>query len=379
MAYKICSYCIMDNDGDDTIIFDNKGQCDYCRRALEWKDKLYFPNKEGQSKLRDIIARIKKDGTDKPYDCVIGISGGLDSSYLAYMAAECWGLHLLAVHIDDGFDEDLATDNIRRICEKCKIDLKIVKPDHDQFCALTRAYIMAGVPNLAVPQDNVLFATLYGYARDSGIKHVLSGSNFALESIIQRGNTYTAFDIRNIKDINRKNGNADIGKLQFISSQTLRRYLNGRDSLSVVAPLNYIEYNKKNAIKELNDFCGYTYYKSKHLENKLTKFLQIYYLYKKFGVDKRKSHFSSLIVSDQMTRDVALAQMQLPIYDEQDMQATIDEVMHELKISKDEFISVMNQPSHQHTEYKTSLYSRVFKILQKGVRQIRRMKSNAKR
>ena len=160
-----CSRCVMDDSSDSTIRFDADGVCNYCTDAIE-KGKLgYFPEKEGQRKLAQMIERLKEAGKGKPYDCLMGISGGLDSAYLAYLGAVKWGLRICAIHVDDGFDTELAKNNIRNLCEKCHIELKVITPDAEQFNDLTRAYFMAEVPNAAIPQDNILFACLYDYAR----------------------------------------------------------------------------------------------------------------------------------------------------------------------------------------------------------------------
>ena len=226
----------------------------------------------------------------------MGISGGLDSSYLAYLGAAKWGLRILAVHVDDGYDTEISNRNIARLCAAAGIDLINIQPDAKQFNELTRAYMLAGVPNLAVPQDNVLFASVYDQARKWHLRTFLSGANFALECILQRGNTYDPYDLCNIRDIHRRYGREGIDRLPLLSNfqrvadKVLRR-------IETLRPLNYIDYNRERALRELGDFCGFEYYGSKHLENTLTKFIQLYWFPRKFGVDKRTSHLSSMIVS----------------------------------------------------------------------------------
>src|SRR5574344_233585 len=216
MEYRQCTRCIMDNASDSTIIFNEQGECNYCTDALKEIGTRYLPNEEGKKKLDEMLTLLKKDGEGKKYDCIMGISGGLDSSYLAYLGYT-WGLRILAVHIDDGYDTDISKQNIKKLCDAAHIELRIIKPDAEQFDALTLAYMKAGVPNLAVPQDNVLLAFLYDTMKKEGIKYFLSGTNFALECILQRGNTYFSSDIVNIRSINRQFGNANIDKLKFIS------------------------------------------------------------------------------------------------------------------------------------------------------------------
>lgn len=350
---RVCNRCIMNDLSDQTIRFDEQGRCNYCTEALAAiNTTTYFPNEEGAARLEKLLAQIKSDGRGKPYDCIMGISGGLDSSYLAYLGAKKWGLRILAAHVDDGFDTEISKNNIRKLIEATGIDMRIIRPDPVQFNALTKAFMLAGVPNLAVPQDSTLFAFLYDFARKNRIKYFLSGGNFALECILQRGNTYLYTDVVNIKDIHKRFGTEPIDKLKFISHY--RMHLDKRLlGLQSVLPLNLIDYNRDRAFRELYEFCGFEYYGRKHLENSLTAFIQTYWFYKKFGVDKRTSHLSSMIASGQMTRERALEEMKEPIYDEAAMQATIAMIKEKLRLSDEEFDRIMAAPSKQHEDYRT--------------------------
>ncbi len=366
--YKQCTRCIMDNKSDDTIKFDENGFCNYCTDALSLKNRVYFPNEEGEKKLKIFIDKLKYENKDKKYDCVMGVSGGLDSSYLAYLGSVKWGLRILAVHIDDGFDTEISKRNIERISNFPNFDLKIIKPDEKQFTELTKAYMRAGVPNLATPQDNVLFSSLYKFMKEHKLKTFLSGGNFSLESILQRGNTYTVYDTKNIKYINKKFGSDSISKLNLMSAlkKDIDCYLMG---IKTLLPLNFVDYNRDKSLKELFDYCGFEYYGSKHLENDLTKFIQQYWFYKKFNVDKRTSHLSSMIVSEQMSREEAQKEYELPLYDEKEMEGTINKVLNKLNMTKEEFDKIMMEPARQHQDYPTSLYiktrSYIYKIYKK--------------
>lgn len=359
---KRCTRCVMDDRSDDTIIFDENGVCNYCKDALEKKDNVYFPNEIGKRKIDEMVKRLKQDGKNKEYDCLMGISGGLDSAYLAYLGSMKWGLRICAIHIDDGYDTDLAKHNIKNLCEACNITLKTITPDADQFNDLTRAYFLAEVPNVAIPQDNILFACLYDYARKYKIYNFLSGANYSLECILQRGNTYTAYDMVNLKDIHKKFGRKPIDKLPFLS--LWQRIWDKRiHHIETLTPLDYIDYNKDRAIKELYDFCGFTYYDAKHLENKLTKIIQLYWFYHKFNVDKRTSHLSSLIVSGQMTRDKALEELAKPVYDKKIMDKDLNEVLSNLNFTRQEFDELVFRPGKQNTDYKTDKMFVLFKLL----------------
>lgn len=346
---RTCTRCIMNDSSDETILFDGTGHCNYCNRAYGNIGKVYFPNAEGQKKLEKLLCDVKKSGKGKKYDCIMGLSGGLDSSYLAYLGHK-WGLRILAVHIDDGFDTEVSKTNLKKLISATGFDYEVVVPDQIQFNDLILAYMKAGVPNIAVPQDNVLFAFIYKKMREYGINYFLSGGNFALESILQRGNTHNSLDIENIKDIHSKFGRESIDKLELLSEKQIQR---DKKDLGIESPrpLNFIDYNRKRAFEELGEFCGFEYYGRKHLENILTAFIQLYWFPKKFGVDKRTSHLSSMIVSGQISREEALKDMEEPLYDKAMMDSYIAFIKSKLKISDEEFSKLMLAPIHQHDEY----------------------------
>lgn len=346
---RTCTRCIMNDSSDKMILFDEDGKCNYCNRAYGNIGKVYFPNSEGQMKLDKLLHDLKANEKGKKYDCIMGLSGGLDSSYLAYLGYQ-WGLRVLAVHIDDGFDTEISKSNLKKLISATGFDYEVIKPDAVQFNDLTLSYMKAGVPNIAVPQDNVLFAFIYKKMREYKIKYFLSGGNFALESILQRGNTHNAFDIENIVDIHNRFGEESIDKLELISNAQIKS--DKRDlGIESPRPLNFIDYNRKRAFRELEKFCGFEYYGRKHLENILTAFIQLYWFPKKFGVDKRTSHLSSMIVSNQMTREEALEEMGKALYDEKTMEQYISIIKRNLKISDEEFDMLMAAPVHQHEEY----------------------------
>lgn len=351
-AYRRCNRCVMTEQADSQITFDNDGHCNYCNEALTIRAAVYFPNKQGEEKLRKMITALKEKNKNKKYDCLMGISGGLDSCYLAYLGAHKWGLRIAAIHIDDGFDTEVSRENIRKLCEKCGIQIETIRPDAKQYNELCRAYMLAGVPNLAVPQDNVLFSCIYDFAKKNDISDFLSGGNYALECILQGGNTHSAYDMTNIRTINKKFGRDKLDKLPLMSEW---ERANDRRKLKVVEyrPLNYILYERERAMQELKDFCNFSYYGSKHLENYFTGFLQLYWLPKKFGVDKRTSHLSSMIISGQMTREEALEELKEAPCSEEWLARAIVMIKDKLDFTDEEFEKVMKAPSHQHTDYRT--------------------------
>lgn len=364
-----CKRCLLDSSADPTMTFDIDGNCNYCTETLFHLDKKYFPNETGKRKLEALITKIKKDGVGKDYDCIMGVSGGLDSSYLLYLA-KSWGLRVLAIHIDDGYDTEISKSNMKKLIEATGYDLEIVAPDASQFNALTLAYMKAGVPNIAVPQDNILFAFLYKKMKEHHIRYFLSGANWSMESITQKGNTWKNSDVVNIKSIHNKFGSEPINKLEFCSTlqKLFDQYVFG---WRTETPLDYIEYNRERAFKELADYCGFEYYGRKHLENSLTAFIQLRWYPEKFNVDKRTWHLSSMILSNQITREQGLKELEEPLYDKAVMESYEKKICDNLKISSSELESLIKAPAHQHDEYDIEDNHLAFKIY-KLVRNIRR-------
>lgn len=368
-SIQVCTRCVMSSEGDSTIRFDENGVCNYCTDALARKESIYHPNEIGKANLTRMINELKESGKTKKYDCLMGLSGGLDSSYLAYLGAAKWGLRIAAVHVDDGFDTEISSANIANLCDKAGVELITIRPDPEQFNDLTKAFMKAGVPNLAIPQDNVLFAALHAFAKKNGISHFLSGGNYALECILQKGNTWDAYDLVNIKDIHKKFGEKPIDKLTFLSQEqrNMDMYFH---RLETVRPLNEVDYNRDRAFQELHDFCGFEYYGRKHLENYLTAFIQLCWFPRKFNVDKRTSHLSSMIVSGQMTRDEALNELSEPLYEEAYMEKLMTLLCEKLDITMEEIEAYISAPGHQHDEYKTN---RMFFHCQKMFQSVKKL------
>lgn len=351
---KVCTRCIMDNASDKTITFSEDDTCNYCNDTLNRINLEYFPNETGKKKWETTVDEIKEYGKDKKYDCMVGLSGGVDSSYIIYLGHK-YGLRMLVVHLDDELDTEIALKNVINICSKAKVELIYVKPDMEQYKDLLKAFFSARVPNLALVQDNIIAASLNQIAKENNIKYVLNGANFSLESILERGDGINSADLRHIKDIHNKFGNKPIDKLNKVS--LFEKYVTYKYCSPVVTvkPLNYIDYNLKTAIEELNRFSDYTYYGGKHYESILTRFMQCYYLPVKFGIDKRKSHYSSMIVSGQLSREEALELMKKPLYTAEElMKSDIRYLANYFGMSEKEFIKYLELPRKQHKDYKYS-------------------------
>lgn len=352
---RVCTRCVMDDASDDSIRFDKDGHCNYCNDALSRASSEYFPNERGRAILEATMSRIKAEGKGREFDCIVGVSGGVDSSYVVYLGHQ-FGLRMLAVHVDDGLDTDAAKWNIRALCEAANVPVIYVRPDLEQYVDLTLALLKASVPNLALAQDNILSATLDSVARDKAAKYVLSGTNFALECILEKGASFAnASDGVHLRAIHSRFGTRPIDRLQIMS--LTRRYVHGRylSGVRVVRPLNFVNYNLDSCLAELGQFCGYQYYGGKHHESILTRFLQCHYLPTKYGLDKRKSHFSSMIVSGQMSRDEAIRRLSLPPYPDQSLkEADSNFIAHYLGLSRHDFDALVALPPKHHSDYPRS-------------------------
>ena len=354
-VYQRCTRCVMDTKGDPNIVFDEHGCCNYCTDALEWLDVQKRQAVPGV--LKKLFLKIKEDCKNDPYDCLVGVSGGLDSSYLIYLGHQ-YGLRMLGVHVDDGLDTDKARSNIQKLCTAAHVKLINLEPDPKQYRDLTLSFFKAGVPNLAIPQDNLILAGLTDATKKYHLKYILHGSNFSMESILQTGNTYTAADSTHIRAIQKQFSGKPINKLRLLSTfeNSILRHL--RKDVIRVTPLNMIDYNFDQAVAELGEFCGYEYYGGKHHESVLTRFMQCWYLPEKFGVDKRKSHLSSLIISGQMTREEALSRLEQPGYASEELrEADMSFLAEYLGISRSEFDAILARPPRSHDDYPKSLLS----------------------
>ena len=356
MVYQRCARCVMDNASDPTIEFDERGYCNYCNNAVAYRNKKYFP--DGIDRLRAIVEQIKVDSKENEFDCTIGISGGLDSSYVLYLGAKM-GLRMLAVHIDDGLDTGVAKRNIAGLCDAAHAEIQYIHPDKEQYADLLLSFFKAGLSGVALPQDNILIRALRECTNEYGIKYLLSGSNFALEAILEHSAGVSAKDKRHIKAIHNQFGSKPIDKLNLES--IVGFYMSRLFSpVKTILPLNYIDYNKDRAFQELADFCGFEYYGGKHHENVLTRFMQGYYLPVKFGMDKRKSHLSSLVISGQLSREDALAELEKPTYESPELQnADMNLLAEYFGMTRQEFDRILEVPAKQHSDYRMSVLEKI--------------------
>lgn len=354
MEYKICKKTVMDSS-DSYIKFDENGISNHYYEFHDRLNKSWFPNEEGKKRLDNICKQVKKNSkkNKSKYDLIIGLSGGVDSSYLAFYVKEELGLNPLAVHIDAGWNSELATKNIEDIVKALDIDLVTHVVNWKEMRDLQLAYFKAGVLNQDVPQDHIFMASLYKTAKEHNIKYFFSGHNFATESCLTQSWTTRAQDLVNLKDIHKKFGKIKIKNLPlsgFFKTNIYYPYIYG---LKIIFPLNYIHYSKSDALEFMKTRFKWRYYGGKHYESRFTKFFQSYYLPVKFNVDKRKSHLSSLILNGEITRDEALNELKNKPYDEQEIKRDIDYISKKLKISTEEFMKILNSKPVAHSYYKS--------------------------
>jgi aminotransferase len=349
MDGKVCSNCVMD-ESDPEISFDEDGVCNHCITFEEETKKHWFPNEEGAQKLSGLVQRIKNEGQGKEYDCILGLSGGVDSSYLALKASE-WDLRPLVVHVDAGWNSELAVANIEVILKHCKYDLHTHVVDWNDMRDLQLAYLKSGISNQDVPQDHIFFSTLNHFAISNGIRYFLSGGNFATEAIFPKSWHGSNMDSTNLKAIHKKYGTGKFSNYKTISFFEYYVWYPLFRKMRTIRPLNYMPYDKAQALLELEQTIGYKPYSRKHGESLFTKLFQNHLLPEKYGYDKRRPHLSSLIVSGQISRDEALEKLAEPLYDANELQRDIAYFCKKLRISRDQFEEFMKVPNCSYKDF----------------------------
>ena len=351
--YQICARCVMDTS-DSKIIFDEAGVCDHCRTF----DSEILPNWDtgalGAEQLEGTSRKIKKKGEGKGFDCIIGMSGGVDSSYLVYLAKKKMGLRPLVFHVDAGWNSQIAVNNIEKLVDKLELDLFTEVINWDEIRDLQLAFFKSGVSHIDTPQDNAFFATMYKFAEQHNVKYILTGANYSTECIRNPLEwMYYQSDSIQLRDIHQKYGARPLKSYPTTSILRHKVFLPFIKGIKVICPLNYAPYIKEHAVKLLSEEFGWQPYPQKHFESRFTKFYEGYWLPKKFGYDTRRVQFSSLIVTDQMTREQALAKLQEPALDDDTIAQEFEYVATKLGISEDELRSYMDAPNKTYKDYKS--------------------------
>ncbi|MCZ8295336.1 MAG: N-acetyl sugar amidotransferase [Rhodobacteraceae bacterium] len=350
--HQECTRCVMDTS-DPWITFNEEGLCNHCQAYNAYMSRA-GTLEERQLKLEKMVYDLKARGKGKDYDCIMGLSGGVDSSYLAWFAVKKLGLRPLVVHVDAGWNSELAVNNIQNIVQRLNLDMHTLVIDWPEIRDLQRAYFLSGIANLDVPQDHSFIASLYSEARKYGIKDILSGGNMQTESILPNAWGYDASDAVSIKAIHRKFGTVRLRKYPLMSPWKRYVYYPFIIGMKKHTPLNFIDYNKEEAKALLINELGWRDYGGKHYESVFTKFFQAHYLPTKFGYDKRLAHYASLVVSGQMTRAQAQGEMQKPLYDQKELEEDKTFWIKKLGVTEAQYEKVMREKPRFYSDFHNS-------------------------
>lgn len=350
---KVCNYCVMDTS-DPEISFDNEGICNHCKQAnILLKDKPYsLPTEEKEAEWKKLISKIKNDGKGQAYDCIIGLSGGVDSTYVAYLVKNA-GLKPLAVHLDNGWNSELSVMNIENICKKLDIELFTKVLDWEMYKNLQLAFLRSSTPDSEIPTDHAIIATLFELAIKYKVKYVLTGVNIATESIMPRTWSYGHWDWKYIKNINNRFSKKSINGFPHFGILKLATYLKF-NKIKWENTLNYVRFNKAEAKEFIQQNLGWRDYGGKHHESLYTKFFQTYILPRKFGIDKRKAHLSALICSKQISREDAILELEKPIITEQAAITDREYIVKKFGLSDSEFEDIMKTETRSFYDYPNS-------------------------
>lgn len=350
--YQICTNCVMDTS-DPNIRFDENGVCDHCHDFETSVKPNWHTDERGRAELEKIIDEIKKSGKGRDFDCLLGLSGGVDSSYMLHMAVKEFGLRPLVFHVDGGWNSELAVHNINVMIDKLGLDLYTEVINWEEMRDFQLAFFKSGVPHLDIPQDHAFIATLYQFAEKYKIKYILNGGNLSTECVQYPMEWfYYGTDMKQIKDIIRRFGTIKMETYPFSSVLRHKVYLKYLKGVRVVKPLNNIPFYKNEALLFLQKEYGWKPYPQKHFESRFTKFYEGYWLYERFGYDTRRVQLSSLILTGQMTRDEALEILKNAPYDKNKIEDEFNYIATKLGISSDELRSYFNMPKKYYWDYK---------------------------
>jgi N-acetyl sugar amidotransferase len=339
---------------DSKIKFDESGICDHCNTFYKKILPNWHTDQKGTKALQEIIKKIKKDGEGKEFDCLMGMSGGIDSSYLLYQMVSEFGLRPLVFHVDAGWNSQMAVNNIERLVDGLKLDLYTEVINWEEIKELQLAFFKSGVPHIDVPQDHAYFATMYKFASKHNIKFIITGGNYSTECVRNPLEwMYYQSDSIQLRDIFKKHGRGKLKQYPITNILWHKIYLPYVKGIKLIRPLDYIPYRKNEAIEILVEKFGYQKYPQKHFESRFTRFYESYWLPKKFGFDTRKVQYSSLILTGQMTREDALKQLEKPAYDPDTIKQDFEYIATKLGISVDELQGYMDAPNKTYKDYKS--------------------------
>lgn len=365
--YQVCTNCVMDTT-DSMIVFDERGVCDHCTTYFTKTFPNWHPNERGRAELEVLVKKMKKAGEGRDFDCILGMSGGVDSSYLTYLAKEELGLRPLVFHVDAGWNSQEAVNNIERIVDHLGLDLFTEVIDWEEMRDLQLAYFKSGVSQIDAPQDFAFFFTMYKFAHLYDVKYILTGANLSTECIRNPVEWSYYGDSVMLRDIHRKFGTRPLVAYPINHILWHKVYLPYVKGIKVLRPLNQLPYVKADAMQLLMDKFGWQPYPQKHFESRFTKFAEGFWWPSRFGYEVRKVQYSALILTNQMSRDEALERLKSPVYDDAMIERDMDFVAAKLGISVDELWSYHRAPKKTHRDYRSQewlfhLGARVMKAL----------------
>ena len=363
--YQICTNCVMDTS-DSKITFDEKGICDHCNDFYENVKPNWHTDERGKKELSLIVEKIKREGIGKDFDCILGLSGGVDSSYMLHIAVKEFGLRPLVFHVDGGWNSELAVHNIQVLVDKLGLDLYTEVINWEEMKDFQLAFFKSGVPHIDIPQDHAFVATLYNFANKYNIKYILNGGNISTECIRNPMEFfYYGTDMAQINDIRKRFGTIKMETYPFSPILKHKFYLRYIKRIKVLKLLNYRPYIKEKALELLNEEYGWKPYPQKHFESRFTKFFESYWLPERFGFDSRRVQFSSLIVTGQMNRDEALEKLKIPAYNPETIEDEFNYIATKLNITPDELNSYFTMGKKFYWDYKNqvSMFNTGAKVL----------------
>ena len=353
--YKICSNCIMDTS-DANITFDARGWCDYCNNYHTNILPNWHPDERGAKRIAAQVEQIKKDGQGRDHDCLIGISGGVDSSYVAYLAKVKFGLRPLLFHVDAGWNSQQAVNNIEAMVDGLSLDLHTEVVNWEEMKDLQLAFFKAQVPHIDTPQDHAFFASLYNFAAENKFKYILTGANYSTECVREPLEWhYHASDLRQLRDIHRRFGTRPLKTFPQADIFTYKLYYRFVKGVRIVKPLNEVPFHKEEAMQLLVDKYGWQKYAHKHYESRFTRFYEGYWLPTKFGYDKRRAHFSSLILTGQLTRADALERIAKTAYSAENLAEDFEYIATKLDLSVPELQQIMDGKNKSYKDYANAM------------------------
>jgi N-acetyl sugar amidotransferase len=349
---QICAECVMDNT-DSAINFDEHGVCDHCRDFEQNVNPNWHTDERGRAQLAAVIDQVRAAGKGRDFDSILGLSGGLDSSYMLHLLVKEFRLRPLVFHVDGGWNSDLAVNNIQMLVDKLGLDLFTEVIDWEDMRDFQLAFFKSGISQIDIPQDHAFVATLYKFANKYGVKHIMNGGNISTECVRNPVEwLYYGTDMWLINDIRKQFCTRPLTNYPFSSVLFHKFYLRYIRNVRVVRPLNYMPYSKELAIKTLRDEYGWRAYPQKHFESRFTKFFEGYWMPTRFGYDTRKVQYSSLILTGQMTREEALEKLRTPAYDPNTIDDEFAYIAKKLGISVDELRHYHTMPLKSYKDYR---------------------------